>query len=75
MEKYIWEGQKKICVKVMSEKDLIDVQKKANELGLPSYLVADAGHTQIPAGSLTVCGLGPAESKHINIITGDKKLL
>ena len=25
MEKYIWEGQKKICVKVMSEKDLIEV--------------------------------------------------
>ena len=45
MEKYIWEGQKKICVKVMSEQDLIDVQKKADELGLPSYLVADAGHT------------------------------
>ena len=40
----------------------------ANELGLlPSYLVvADAGLTQIKSGSLTVCGIGPAESSHID---------
>ena len=75
LEKWSWEGQKKVCVKVPTEADLINVQKMANELGIPSYLVADAGLTQIKSGSLTVCGLGPADSAHIDLITGDKKLL
>jgi PTH2 family peptidyl-tRNA hydrolase len=75
MEKWTWEGTKKICVKVKDEAGLIEVQKMANNLGLPSYLVADAGHTQVAAGSLTVCGIGPADSAHIDLITKDKKLL
>ena len=66
MEKWTWEGQKKICVKVKDESDLLEVQKLANKLGIPSYMVADAGRTQIQAGSLTVCGLGPVESQHVN---------
>ena len=68
-------GVKKICVKVDSTQDLIDVQKQAIALGIPNYVVADAGHTQIEAGSLTVCCLGPVESKLVDIITKDKKLL
>ena len=75
IEKWNWEGVKKICVKVKTGEELIEVQKMANTLGLPNYLVADAGHTQIAAGSLTVCGIGPASSEHIDIITKDKKLL
>ena len=75
LEKWHWEGTKKICVKVETTEDLIEVQKRANALGIPSYLVADAGHTQIAAGSLTVCALGPVESKLVDLITKDKKLL
>jgi len=45
LEKWQWEGQKKICLKVQAEADLISIQKAANQLGLPSYLVADAGLT------------------------------
>ena len=75
LEKWCWEGTKKICVKVTDSEQLIEVQKQANSLGLPNYLVADAGHTQVAAGSLTVCALGPATSAHIDLITKDKKLL
>ena len=75
LEKWTFIGQKKICVKVSSEQDLIMVKAQADSLGIPNYLVADAGHTQIAAGSLTVCGLGPVDSAHVNVITGDKKLL
>ena len=75
LEKWHYEGTKKICVKVETEEELIEVQKFANRIGLPNYLVADAGHTQIAAGSLTVCALGPAESALIDQITSDKKLL
>ena len=54
--------QTKVAVKVTSEEELLGVQKKAQELGIPCYVVADAGHTQIEAGSLTVCGIGPVTS-------------
>lgn len=75
LEKWNWEGTKKICVKVKDSEELVEIQQLANSLGLPNYLVADAGHTQIAAGSLTVCGIGPATSAHIDLITKDKKLL
>jgi peptidyl-tRNA hydrolase, PTH2 family len=51
------------------------MQAKANELRIPSYLVADAGHTQIEAGSLTVLGMGPVTADQVNAITGSLKLL
>jgi PTH2 family peptidyl-tRNA hydrolase len=41
----------------------IDLLGKAKELGIPHYLVQDAGHTQVDPGSRTVLGLGPASSK------------
>ena len=75
LEKWHYEGVKKICVKVDDSAQLLQVQKDANKLGIPSYVVADAGHTQIAAGSLTVCCLGPVESKHVDSITGKLKLI
>ena len=62
-------------MKVTSEQQIRDVQAKAIEMGIPCYLVADAGHTQIAAGSLTVCGMGPVTSKQIAAVTSHLKLL
>ena len=42
-----------------------EIFQKAKEEGIPAYLVADAGHTQIEAGSLTVCGMGPVTRAQI----------
>lgn len=39
------------------------------------YLVEDAGHTQIKAGSKTVLGIGPAYAQEIDLITSHLKLL
>ncbi|CDW79408.1 peptidyl-trna hydrolase-like protein [Stylonychia lemnae] len=75
LSNWSWEGQKKICLKVTSEQELLDLQSKAKEKSIPAYVVADAGLTQIKEGSLTVCGLGPAPTKMINILTGHLKLL
>lgn len=43
---------------------MLDVQQKLKKLdiGINMYLVEDAGHTQIEAGSKTVLGIGPAFS-------------
>ena len=44
-------------------------------IGINTYLVEDAGHTQIKAGSKTVLGIGPAFPEEIDPITQHLKLL
>jgi PTH2 family peptidyl-tRNA hydrolase len=68
-------GMKKICLKVASEKELIDVFNAAKRAKLPTALVRDAGYTQIEAGTLTAVGVGPASEEKIDAITGKLKLL
>ena len=68
-------GCRKICVKAPKTEDLVAAYKKAKELGLPCHLVRDAGHTQVAPGSITVCGMGPATGKHLDLISGKLKLL
>lgn len=68
-------GQAKICVKVNSEAELLEIEQLAAALGIPHYTVADAGRTQIEAGSLTVLAVGPAPVAQINEVTGHLKLL
>mmetsp|Transcript_2860 Transcript_2860/g.4082 ORF Transcript_2860/g.4082 Transcript_2860/m.4082 type:complete len:223 (+) Transcript_2860:30-698(+) len=70
-----WTGQAKICVKVPSESELLDTQAKAQAAGLVTYLVLDAGHTQIPAGSKTVLALGPAPASSFQGISDHFKLM
>jgi peptidyl-tRNA hydrolase len=54
-------GQTKIAVKCPDENELHAIEKRATEMGLISYLVADAGRTQIEAGTETVLAIG----KHV----------
>ena len=54
-------GCAKIAVKCPTTHDLETLAAVAQSLGIPHYLVEDAGRTQIAAGSRTVLGLfGPA---------------
>jgi PTH2 family peptidyl-tRNA hydrolase len=71
-----WErtGQAKIAVKA-TEEQMFAASKAADELGLISYIVMDAGKTQIAAGSRTVCAIGPAPVHVLNEITSGFKLL
>uniref|UniRef100_A0A914WYT4 peptidyl-tRNA hydrolase n=1 Tax=Plectus sambesii TaxID=2011161 RepID=A0A914WYT4_9BILA len=67
-------GETKIVVKADSDDQLIQLQHSARELGIPSYLVRDAGRTQIAAGSITVLSVfGPAAE--VDKITGQLKLV
>jgi len=47
-------GETKIVLKGETTQHLIELEKKALELGLPTYLVQDAGKTQVKSGSTTV---------------------
>lgn len=68
-------GQQKVCVKVSGEAALLEIEAQAKEAGIIAVVVKDAGCTQIPAGTRTVCAIGPARKSQIDKITGDLKLL
>ncbi len=74
-EKWIRGGMEKIALKVQSESELIGVFNEAKKLKLPTSLIRDAGRTQIEAGTLTAVGIGPAEEREIDKVTGKLKLL
>jgi len=69
------EGQCKIAVKARSEQELLELEKKAKELKLSSVLISDRGLTELPPGTITCLGIGPAPSHQIDKITGKLNLL
>ncbi|KAG7157565.1 probable peptidyl-tRNA hydrolase 2 [Homarus americanus] len=71
-----WEefGERKIALKGKNSQELIELQKKAEALYLPTYLVQDAGKTQVPAGSTTVLAIF-GDEEAVNEVTGKLKLL
>lgn len=69
------EGAKKVVAKVDSEKDFFMLREKAKDLGIFTKIISDAGHTEIPAGTKTVLGVGPAPNNLIDQVTGDLSLL
>ncbi len=72
---WIISGGKKVVLKVKSLKELKEIKEKADELKIPNEIITDAGYTQIPPGSITALGIGPAPDEEIDKITGKLKLL
>jgi len=72
----IWEcnGQPKVTLKCDTEDELHALLAKARSMGLVSAVIADAGRTQIAAGSKTVLAVGPAPSESVDEVTGNLKL-
>ena len=69
-EAWMKEGQCKIAVKVRSEKELLELEKQAKDLALPCALIIDRGLTEVPPGTVTCLGIGPAPAEKIDKITG-----
>ena len=68
------EGARNLALKVPDEDSLKRLYGEATNAGLVTYLVKDAGHTEIPPGTLTVVGiLGPRRA--VDILVGDLSLL
>jgi PTH2 family peptidyl-tRNA hydrolase len=72
---WLREGQKKVAVKVASEEELLELRRMAVSHNLPHALIRDAGMTELPPGTLTVIGIGPAKTEIIDEVTGELKLL
>jgi PTH2 family peptidyl-tRNA hydrolase len=58
-----WEisGHMKVVVKAPDMETFDGIVKEADNLGVSTYVVCDAGRTQIAPGSVTVLGVGPSE--------------
>ena len=66
----------KIVVYVDSEKELFELKEKAEEAGLLTALVTDAGRTEFHGERTNTCiAIGPAWDSELKPITGDLPLL
>ncbi len=74
-ESWIFEGQRKIAVKVKDETELSELESAADDLGLPHALIVDRGLTEIPEGTVTCLGIGPAPAEKMDRLTGKLPLL
>ena len=69
------EGQKKVVLKVGSEKELFEYFQRGKDAGIPCELIRDAGHTQVESGTVTCFAAGPWKEEELDKIFGDLKLL
>lgn len=72
---WLSEGQKKVVLKAPNERTLHELKVFADRAGIASSLIQDAGMTEIPPGTITALGLGPARSGDLDRITGNLPLL
>ena len=71
-----WKAEQRIIVlKLGDENEMDNISELAQSLNIPTYIVHDAGYTEVIAGSRTVLAIGPANSSVIDKITGHLKLL
>ncbi len=74
-EDWIDEGQRKVAVKVRTEKELLELERQTREFALPLALIVDRGLTEIPPNTITCLGIGPAPSEKVDKLTGRLPLL
>ena len=72
---WLFEGQCKVAVKVRDKEELFSLEEQANDLGLPNALIVDRGLTEVPPGTVTCLGVGPAPAEKVDKLTGNLPLL
>lgn len=67
--------QKKSVLKCKDLDELLEIYEDAKKVGLSAEIIRDAGRTEIPAGTVTCVGIGPAPEDEMDKVTGRLKLL
>ncbi len=66
----------KICVRVDSEAELLEVAAEAEAAGLPVHVITDAGLTEFGGVPTRTCAaIGPAAASRVDPVTNHLKLL
>jgi len=74
-KEWIESGFTKVCVRVDSEEQLLDVYQRAKDAGLEAHLITDSGKTEFDGvPTKTCCAIGPDYSDLIDKVTGDLEL-
>lgn len=65
----------KICLKVDTEEQLLEVERKAKEKGLSCHLITDRGLTEFKGVPTNTClSIGPDRAEKIDEVTGSLEL-
>jgi len=75
LERYMRDGARKIVCETSDLESLRRLFGDARVCGLVCYMVTDAGHTEIPAGTVTVLGIGPGPRSEIDALTSSLPLV
>jgi PTH2 family peptidyl-tRNA hydrolase len=65
----------KVCCRVDSEEELLEIYEKAKAAGLEAHLITDNGMTEFKEPTRTCIAIGPDLAEKIDEITGCLKLL
>ena len=68
-------GGKKVILYAEGVEELLSLKRQAEQINLKTYLVKDAGLTEVEPGTITCLGIGPATEEQIDRITGDLPLV
>ncbi len=72
---WLAEGQKKIVLKADTAEEIKELAQLCDMRGIPHSIIQDAGLTELPPGTITALGIGPAPEEMLEPITGKLKLL
>lgn len=75
VDEWLRTGQKKVVLKVHTVDQLEQVAQQCLHRRLPHSVIEDAGLTELPPGTKTTVGIGPAPEEEIDMITGGLPLL
>ncbi len=75
ISKWRSQGMKKIVLKVSDEKELFKFKQEAEDFGLVTALITDAGRTVVEPGTITCLGIGPDKEERVDAITSKLKML
>ncbi len=69
------EGMKKVVLKVKDMDELLKYKQEAEDLGLVTALIEDAGKTVVAPGTITCLGIGPDNEEKIDKVSGKLKMV